>query len=329
MSDVTRVGDVQSPSGVTLSAAPGGGAGTPGGSNTQVQFNDGGAFGGDAGMVYNKTTDTLTLGVLALTTLSLGGVTVLPTGTELNFVDGVTSSIQTQLDGSALLAGRSGGQILNGGIAASETLILESTSHATKGSVRSRSNFIIGNDAVGVDYTLTFAGETNDGLVTWMEDEDYFAFADDVLFDTTEKLFFRDTAIFIHSASDGNLLIQADIMVTIGVAGDIELGDSTLRVIRPNTDEKMDLGTSAFRFNGAFFAGDIDIESGNIITDTTTGMKIGTSTTQKIGLWNVTPVVQPAHVADPSGGATVDTECRAAVVSILAQFATIGLHAAA
>jgi hypothetical protein len=34
---------------------------TPGGSDTHVQFNDGGAFGGDAGMVYNKTTDTLTI----------------------------------------------------------------------------------------------------------------------------------------------------------------------------------------------------------------------------------------------------------------------------
>lgn len=39
----------------------GGGGGTPGGSDTQVQFNDGGSFGGDAGMTYNKTTDTLTL----------------------------------------------------------------------------------------------------------------------------------------------------------------------------------------------------------------------------------------------------------------------------
>lgn len=49
----------------------GGGGGTPGGSDTQVQFNDGGVFGGDAGFVYNKTTDTLTLaaaGVLAWST---------------------------------------------------------------------------------------------------------------------------------------------------------------------------------------------------------------------------------------------------------------------
>jgi len=33
--------------------------GTPGGSDTQVQFNDSGAFGGDSGFYYNKTTDTL------------------------------------------------------------------------------------------------------------------------------------------------------------------------------------------------------------------------------------------------------------------------------
>src|SRR5437762_557051 len=38
----------------------GGGGGTPGGSDTQVQFNDAGAFGGDAGLTYNKTTDVLT-----------------------------------------------------------------------------------------------------------------------------------------------------------------------------------------------------------------------------------------------------------------------------
>ena len=40
----------------------GGGAATPGGADTQVQFNDGGALGGDAGLVYDKTTDKLTVG---------------------------------------------------------------------------------------------------------------------------------------------------------------------------------------------------------------------------------------------------------------------------
>lgn len=38
------------------------GGGTPGGSDTQVQFNDGGsAFGGDAGLTYSKTTNLLTI----------------------------------------------------------------------------------------------------------------------------------------------------------------------------------------------------------------------------------------------------------------------------
>lgn len=41
--------------------------GTPGGSDTQVQFNDASAFGGDAGLVYNKTSDTLTVGAGVIT----------------------------------------------------------------------------------------------------------------------------------------------------------------------------------------------------------------------------------------------------------------------
>jgi hypothetical protein len=45
---------------VTISAA--GGAGSPGGSDTYVQFNDGGSsFGGDSGLTYNKNTDTLSV----------------------------------------------------------------------------------------------------------------------------------------------------------------------------------------------------------------------------------------------------------------------------
>jgi hypothetical protein len=46
----------------------GGGSGTPGGFNTQVQFNDSSSFGGDAGLTYDKTTDVLTAGGLLLGT---------------------------------------------------------------------------------------------------------------------------------------------------------------------------------------------------------------------------------------------------------------------
>ena len=46
----------------SVSIDTGGGGGTPGGSDTQVQFNNAGAFGGDAGLTFNATTDKLTVG---------------------------------------------------------------------------------------------------------------------------------------------------------------------------------------------------------------------------------------------------------------------------
>ena len=55
-----------------------GGGGTPGGSTTQVQFNNAGAFGGVTGATTNGTFLTLVtpvLGVAAGTSLALGGAT--------------------------------------------------------------------------------------------------------------------------------------------------------------------------------------------------------------------------------------------------------------
>ena len=60
--------------------AAGGAGGTPGGADTQVQFNDASSFGGDAGLVYNKTTDTLT-GVNITSTGTITGATITATGT--------------------------------------------------------------------------------------------------------------------------------------------------------------------------------------------------------------------------------------------------------
>jgi len=68
-------------------------------------------------------------------------------------------------------------------------------------------------------------------------------------------------------------------------------------------------------------------EGASIDFGTTTGSKIGNSTSQKIGFWNATPAIQPTAVADASGGATVDTEARAALNDLLARMRTIGLMA--
>lgn len=58
----TPLGVTSSIHAVTASHAlnGGGGGGTPGGSDTQVQFNDGGSFEGDAGFTYDKDTNSIT-----------------------------------------------------------------------------------------------------------------------------------------------------------------------------------------------------------------------------------------------------------------------------
>jgi hypothetical protein len=63
-------------SGVMSWVAQSGGGGTPGGSDTYIQFNDGGsAFGGDSMMTFNKTTKVVTLNHLQIS--YSGGVVTL------------------------------------------------------------------------------------------------------------------------------------------------------------------------------------------------------------------------------------------------------------
>ena len=72
-----------------------------------------------------------------------------------------------------------------------------------------------GAGTAGTDITVTFDGETSDGVLKWMEDEDYFEFSDDILVASTEKLQFRDTAIYINSSTDGQLDLVADTEIQI------------------------------------------------------------------------------------------------------------------
>ena len=72
-----------------------------------------------------------------------------------------------------------------------------------------------GAGTAGTDITITFDGESNDGVLKWMEDEDYFEFSDDILIASTEKIQFRDTAIYINSSADGQLDLVADTEIQI------------------------------------------------------------------------------------------------------------------
>lgn len=64
-------------------------------------------------------------------------------------------------------------------------------------------------------------------------------------------------------------------------------------------------GTAAFSIANSTgvttFAANLTISTKNIITDTSTGTKIGTGTTQKLGFFNATPVVQQATTGTTTG----------------------------
>ena len=89
-------------------------------------------------------------------------------------------------------------------------------------------NSITFGTGADTDIAVTFDANTSDGVLTWMEDEDYFEFSDDILMSTTEKLQFRDTAIYINSSTDGQLDIIADTEVqiaatTIDINGNVDI----------------------------------------------------------------------------------------------------------
>ncbi len=88
-----------------------------------------------------------------------------------------------------------------------------------------------GAGTAGTDITMTFDGESNDGVLKWMEDEDYFEFSDDILVASTEKLQFRDTAIYINSSTDGQLDLVADTEIqiaatTVDLNGNLDVSGS-------------------------------------------------------------------------------------------------------
>ena len=90
------------------------------------------------------------------------------------------------------------------------------------------SNAITIGTGVDTDIVITFDANTSDGVITWKEDEDYFEFSDDLLIASTEKLQFRDTAIYINSSTDGQLDLIADTEIqlaatTIDINGNVDI----------------------------------------------------------------------------------------------------------
>lgn len=86
----------------------GGGSGSPGGSDTYVQFNDGGSFGGVSSLTFNKTTGALTGTYVLATTGFSGSLTKLTDGTPY-ILAGPNITINTGSNGAVQITGSAGG----------------------------------------------------------------------------------------------------------------------------------------------------------------------------------------------------------------------------
>ena len=132
------------------------------------------------------------------------------------------------------------------------------------------SNAITFGTGADTDIAVTFDGNTSDGVLTWMEDEDYFQFSDDILLTTTEKLQFRDTAIYINSSTDGQLDLVADTEIqiaatTIDINGAVDVSGNLSVGGNLDVTGTLDLSDSNFTNVGSI---QLDSIAGDGDTDT-------------------------------------------------------------
>ena len=152
-----------------------------------------------------------------------------------------------------------------------------------------------GAGTAGTDITITFDGETSDGVLKWMEDEDYFEFSDDILVASDEKIQFRDTAITINSSTDCQLDLVADGAVSIDAGTDIILDADGADVLLK------DAGTQYASFTNS--SGNLVIKSGSTTAMTFDGANVTFSGTVTIGSAGISEA--ELEILD---GATVTTD---------------------
>jgi len=128
------------------------------------------------------------------------------------------------------------------------------------------------------------------------------------------ELWMNGASVIKHIQSSG------DVQFNTGVTDKFEFFDNTyanliLTIKRTGTGIVIPAGTT------------LTVDS-NTISINSLNIDIGNATTDKIGFWNTPGVTQPSHIADPTGGATVDSQARTAIIAINAMLASTGFTAA-
>ena len=313
----------------------GGGTTPPAGSDTQIQFNDGGAFGGDAGLTYNKTTDELT--VAGDINLDDGGAfsttvqSVTPTANRtisfpdatgtVALVSGANGTIQYNDAGT--LKGNSDFTVdldCNDSSTVFTGLKLNVTDGAGGSPVSAAGSNLLdlqvgGTSKLRVSSTgainaasLTQTGDavtTSNGTLRFL------------IGSTTPRVYINNTGVGIGTSPSYAFHVNAGpasswCVTNASVINLINFSDTNGINLAPGSSTPLIFttgGAERGRFNGT---GGLTLADANdIAVGTTTGTKIGTATTQKLGFYNATPVVQPTAVADATDAASVITQLNA------------------
>ena len=345
-----------------MNISGGGGTTSPGGSTTQVQYNNAGAFAGDAGLTFDASTGKLTIGKqLAISsgavttsvplldlaqTWNAGAVTF--TGLKLNVTDTASAAASNLLDlqvgGSSKFAVAKSGALtipsvatlnssqalfpLGSVVAGTVTPGISFLTATNMGLGANASNLAVWvNGVIGQNYNATNLESrlASDWTFSWSSATNNNATADLALRrDAANTLAQRNgtsAQMFrIYATTDAGVTNYERAKVgwvgSTFIIGTEKGGTGIARGMEFQTD-----GFTCLTINssGSFIFADAK----NIAVGTTTGTKIATATTQKLGFFGTTPVTQPAAVADATDAASVITQLNA----LLARMRSLGLIA--
>ena len=207
-----------------------------------------------------------------------------------------------------------------------DALTIASSGSAAQSIDFNQDSITFGTGTAATDITLTFDAESADGVITWMEDEDYFQFSDDILMSSTEKIQFLDDAIYIYSSTDGQLDLVADTEIqiaatTIDINGAADIsGDLTLSGGADGALQFTNAGENSIKIpdnqasaliieeaNNAYitFVTTNSSEAITVAKATTFSAGIADSGTISAGTWNGTAIASGYIAADAITGAKI------------------------
>lgn len=170
---VLRLGDAETPGGIIVGG--GGGNGTPAGPNGSLQFNNGGAFGGNSALTYDAANATLNLTGLAnvagdisatgnitgnyilgngaFLTGVITSVSNIANGTSNVSIDSANANITVAVDGTSNVAVfTSTGLDVTGNVTSSDTITANNTVSANV--VAAQNGLFINANVVAQSYTI-------------------------------------------------------------------------------------------------------------------------------------------------------------------------------